>query len=481
MDAQQDLTGKTVLFCAIFEGTVLMHAMARQLRERGCRVVWTVTHRTWRQYLLDQGEVPDDILDLRVDRRLEPSTIPLDRMDEILCAERRLGLTLCSITMMDRFIMDRRDPDAWRFLAHYYGRLADFVERHRVDLAISEPTNANDIMTYFVTASRGVPCYQITSIRIPSQRSALFVGCREAEIHAHRNLPHPDGLPDVHEILRAQREQGAKPIWYARNNRAAIFRASDVSGLIRNLYHNTTDGQRSLTAFTIRTRIASRFQQLANKFYVQHAVRFTPTTSLPRPFALFALQVQPERSVDVNAPFASNQLEMIRNVRRALPSNLALVVKEHSNLLGGRGRQFFREVAAMPNTYLVDPFTDSAHLVNQARLVFAITGTILFEAALRGVPSVSFERMYFNRLSLSFCCTDVRSLPDIIVTALSATQDQQKDVAFMRFLLENSVEGYFADATREPSFLSARNVSALVRLVASALHDAAPASVPTGA
>jgi hypothetical protein len=169
--------------------------------------------------------------------------------------------------------------------------------------------------------------------------------------------------------------------------------------------------------------------------------------------------------------FASNQLEVIRNIRRGLPSQYALVVKEHSNLLGGRGPEFFRAVQGLPNTYICSPFVDSHLLIREAALVLSITGTILFEAALFGKPSVSFTEMFFNRLSLSFCCPDPRELSAVIDRALAARHDAEKDVTFMRWLLQNSVEGTVGDAIRDPSFTDQTNVRVLVRLVSSALAD----------
>jgi hypothetical protein len=395
----------------------------------------------------------------------------LESIDEINEAERRLGLTLGSIVMMDRFLMDQRDPDIWRFLVRYYELLKGFMLRHRVDMALGEPTNANDIMTFFVASVLGVPYRHISSVRIPSTRSALFAGYREDAIVEHGNLGEGPESFDAGLVISGVTERREKPVWYAKNNRRGILQLKDFWGLVRNVYWHLSDPRRSLTSFRIGSRITDRLSRLAKRHYVKRWLRIADLSDVPRPFALYALQVQPERGVDVIGRFASNQLEVIRNIRRGLPAQYALVVKEHSNLLGGRGREFFRAVQGLPNTYVCSPFMDSHVLIREAALVFSVTGTILYEAALAGRPSVSLTEMFFNRLPLSFCCPDPRDIGTVIERALAAHHDSDADAAFIRWLLQNSVEGMVGDAVRDTGLTAPANVRALVRLVASALAD----------
>ena len=478
---ERDLVGRTVMLCAIFEGTVVQLELARALERRGCRVVWTTTHRTWHAYLIREGVSAEDILDMRIPRDLDASEIDMDVLPTIAAHERELGLTLSMIVMMDRFLVDRKDPQIWRYLVRYYRVLTEFMQEHRVDMVLGEATNASDLMAYFAATTHGVPYYQLSSIRIPSDRVALFRGIREDDIVDHEGSLVAGDVPSASDVVAKQREGALKPIWFSRNNSVPIFRPGDVLGLVRNIYWAMREPKQSLTNFSIRTRVRDRFAQAARKRFVQARLRTLSPEDLPTPFALFALQVQPERSVDVFAPFATNQLELIAQVRRALPTDHALVVKEHSNLLGARGREFFDAVRALPNTYLVSPFADSHALVRASSLVLSVSSTINFEAALVGVPSIAFTPMYYNALSLSFACSDPRQLGTVINDALRACQDLEADVRFIQWLLQNSVEGEFGDATRVADMTSARNVDALTSLVATELSRLRPTAQPADA
>src|SRR5205823_2242832 len=114
-----------------------------------------------------------------------------------------------------RFTMDMRHRDGWRYLVRYYSQLKAFLEENRVEAVIGEPTQATDLMTYFVATTLGIPYFQISSIRIPSQRSGLCPGIGEREV---RDLPDAlveESRPDASTVIRAVSERGEKPLWFA--------------------------------------------------------------------------------------------------------------------------------------------------------------------------------------------------------------------------------------------------------------------------
>ena len=53
-------------------------------------------------------------------------------------------------------------------------------------------------------------------------------------------------------------------------------------------------------------------------------------------FVFFPLQVQPERNVDIDAPFYANQIEVVTNIAKALPADYKLYVKEHPELYSNK-------------------------------------------------------------------------------------------------------------------------------------------------
>src|SRR5690606_10518871 len=110
--------------------------------------------------------------------------------------------------------------------------------------------------------------------------------------------------------------------------------------------------------------------------------------SLPpnRPFVLYAMQIQPEASLDVMASWYANQVELVRALARGLPLTHDLYVKEHPAALGTRPVRHYRQIASIPGVRLIEPGTNSFCLLEHASAVISVTGTILYEAALLGVP-----------------------------------------------------------------------------------------------
>ena len=107
-------------------------------------------------------------------------------------------------------------------------------------------------------------------------------------------------------------------------------------------------------------------------------------------FALFALHMQPESSIDAWAPFFSDQFHLIQQIVRAMPPNMQLLVKMHMSDADNYSRTQLRQLLHFPNVQLVHPASSSRDFINQADLIFGIQGTICLESALLGKPVLMF-------------------------------------------------------------------------------------------
>lgn len=120
---------------------------------------------------------------------------------------------------------------------------------------------------------------------------------------------------------------------------------------------------------------------------------FTPLEQLRgRDFVFFPLHIEPESSMTVLAPESGTQQGCVDALARSLPAGWLVVVKEHPVGVGIRPRGFYDRLAAYPNVVLVHPDLSATGLVQLARAVGTITGSVGFEAAVAGVPVLSFGR-----------------------------------------------------------------------------------------
>jgi hypothetical protein len=114
------------------------------------------------------------------------------------------------------------------------------------------------------------------------------------------------------------------------------------------------------------------------------AVAAPPAT----PYVLFGLHMQPESSIDVWAPYFSNQKWVIETLSRSIPPTHRLLVKIHKSDVSNYSSAVLARMRSFPGVQLVHPSADSRTFIERADLVVAIQGTMGLEAALLGRPVI---------------------------------------------------------------------------------------------
>ena len=112
----------------------------------------------------------------------------------------------------------------------------------------------------------------------------------------------------------------------------------------------------------------------------------------------FYLQYQPEASTMPKGGVFHDQLKIIEYL--SFKKNIKLIVREHPN-------QFSRSYARQPEVYRTKDFykknvywhsldESPYELFNIADIVVSVGGTVLLEAAIRGIPAISLGDNFFN-------------------------------------------------------------------------------------
>ena len=109
-----------------------------------------------------------------------------------------------------------------------------------------------------------------------------------------------------------------------------------------------------------------------------------------RSYMFFGLHCEPETALGVMSPEFNEQLALIELVAKNLPAGTVLAVKEHLAAFGRRPKEFYSTIQEIPNTVLVSPYEDAVEVAKTARAVIIITGSLGFEAAINGIPVISF-------------------------------------------------------------------------------------------
>lgn len=150
-----------------------------------------------------------------------------------------------------------------------------------------------------------------------------------------------------------------------------------------------------------------------NKFSVSEI-----DTSMP--FVYYPLHVEPERTLSFEAPFFTNQLDIIRHIAKSLPIGYKLLVKEHPDMkmAGWRDVSFYKKILELPNAVLIHPSTDSRKLIEKSSLVITINGSAGLEAAFYKKPSIVFTDTVYSTLPFVHKVVNFSELPQAIRSSL---------------------------------------------------------------
>jgi hypothetical protein len=106
----------------------------------------------------------------------------------------------------------------------------------------------------------------------------------------------------------------------------------------------------------------------------------------------FPLHMEPEISLLNLSPEFNNSMELLIWVSKSLPVDTFLVVKEHPDGFGLRGREWYNNLRRISNVVLAKPEVNSWDWIKASKIIVTITGTTAFEAVHMNRPVISYGR-----------------------------------------------------------------------------------------
>lgn len=426
-----------IAFYALFEWTEVYFQLARKLASDIEAFYITPAAQT-RDRLLSWGVEPSRILDISAThnevRRLGPAPRELLRQAEVFEGH---GPTLPSLLMMSRFYPPALYPELTHYLCLTARRMEDFLRRNSIAWAVGEPTNAPDILLYSVARSLGIAAGNIAVARHPTGRIILLSDIQDVGIH--KLAPGAEAImADDTARWLAQFRSGAdsKPAYFATQ-----AKRRSIASLAASLLGRAGYGLKELTgAGQVNYSPTWHSAQMYGRRFYSGLRRYDGSFDGARfrdgrAYAVYFLHVQPERSIDVIAPFNANQLEAIQALRRALPAQYRLAVKDHPSSSGIQTLDFYRKLARLPDVSLIEGRFDSARVAGQALFSATITGTIAMESALMGVPALMFGDSFFAAMPGVFRCRALADLPRLVPEMAAWREKGGDDDALRGFIL----------------------------------------------
>jgi Capsule polysaccharide biosynthesis protein len=162
------------------------------------------------------------------------------------------------------------------------------------------------------------------------------------------------------------------------------------------------------------------------------------------PYTFFGLHTQPESSIDVWAPFFSNQMWVVELLARSIPPTHKLLVKIHKSDAANYSREQLHRMRSFPGVELVGPLADTHRFIEKADLVFSIQGTIGLEGALLGKPVIVLGDSPVAMFPSASPIGKIIDLPELIGRRLAERPPTRKQIldAFKEFLLPFAPAGH---------------------------------------
>ena len=161
-----------------------------------------------------------------------------------------------------------------------------------------------------------------------------------------------------------------------------------------------------------------------------------------KPLIYFPLQIEPERSLLIQAPNYTNQIEVITNIVKSLPAGYELYVKEHPANVFREWRSVddYKKIMKLPNVKLIHPSVKSEDLIIKSSLVITISSTSGLEAAFHNKPSIIFADLDYSILPSVHKIKDIDELPYAIKTSLKKEVKSSDLNYYINLIEENSFE-----------------------------------------
>lgn len=196
------------------------------------------------------------------------------------------------------------------------------------------------------------------------------------------------------------------------------------------------------------------------------------TKITPGKYVYFPLHVQPEFTIDVRAPFCTNQLALIENIAKSVPAGYRLVVKDHPGMRGYRPTNYYRDIKKLYNVQLLSPTMDSHTIIQGSDAVLTIVGTTAWEGILYEKPVVAFGPLAYGFYDLLYGCRDINDLPSVLAEAIRGYRPNLNLLLkFIWAMLETAHQGEWHDPLATPAVLETTNVDSIARSIVTEIES----------
>jgi hypothetical protein len=337
--------------------------------------------------------------------------------------------TIHNMILSDRFVRHLPYEDVLTYLSFLARRLILLYEQLKPSVVIGWFDGIHAALAMAVARKMGVPWFAMHFTALPKGLSAFCSGLTPDQDTVIRE-PDPTWLRKVAERTLKEFEERSLTV-------PTYVSAIDFGKVIARMPYHLSELRQTVRKMVAGThdRFFDYPLSMALKNYVRKRINTLrmPTEWLlreppERPYVLYALQMQPESSIDVWAPFFSNQLRVVDSLSRSIPPTHELLVKMHHSDADNYSRRMLGEFRRLPGVRLVSPFASSRAFAERASLIVTVQGTIALEGALLGKPVLMFGSHRFAEMPTVSRVGRLTDLPDLVRRKLASAPPTRESI-----------------------------------------------------
>ena len=330
------------------------------------------------------------------------SELGLNLLD-IIRTDRHIGIGFVSggLFMRSRYARGVAYPQAVDLAARLCRFFANLLDKHRPFAVLSGYGAVHIAALTSVASARGIP-----------MRWPIFSRTGKQMFWTENQFNWPAGLQTAYERRLAQTDfRPAEEVrldtpYVAKliqtTNRTNLGLLSLARRLFKVLRLELSDRLRGRTfrygSYLFRDRVWLICERW---WWRRRAVRqkaVMPGLAEGLPYVFFPLHIEPEVAIMSEAQASDQQLTFIEWLAKTVPGGWYVVVKEHPNATTPRPRGFKDRLATIPNVIIAAPLENGEGIAYKAQAVAVINGTLGVQAAIAGVPVITFHRHFQARL-----------------------------------------------------------------------------------
>jgi len=429
-----------ICFVGNFYKTYLFHEIAQKLQTQGVDICWVVSKAEQYDFLkkhYDESKV------LFINRTYvnRPNKMVDDfRLHELLFGDR---------------VWKHEMKSGLKFLTNIQQPIYDLLDRNKTRFIIGETTWAHELLLHRIARKRkelNCDYLQCSDMRIPNSRFGFFRHESENEL-----LEFDEPIQNKEITIEKPKYLGLIDNMLKRN----ISLAGRLNRLKRFITGENIEKNDPNVVTNTGTRFKIVSREEINKTSYYNRIHTATLEEIENDkFIFFGFHKQPENSIDVHGRYYEDQTTVVINLWRLLPAGWKLVLKEHTNAVGDRSFKFYRNLQKYPNIVLVNEKINSKLLIERSQLVVTVSGTMAYEAALMRKPSITFAKVFFNRINHCRQVTweDLRtyeSLSDLVIELQNSIDNR---LVFSNYLYKNTFDGYISDSFTDPVVMENDNI-----------------------